>query len=113
MNEKIEVVFLPVKGPAELRTIPNTLEALQDLVEGYIEVSVLTSALYLIFNEDGNMRSLPLNPHVKDRWGHSLLGNVIFSRVDTASGGHVSVTAADVKYLCDLYKIQLTKESPT
>lgn len=54
------------KKPAELREIPNTLKAFQDVIGGYIE-SVTFDAYVIICDEDGIYKNLPQNiqhPHL-------------------------------------------------
>ena len=58
-EKKIKVV---VQNPGELSrivTVPNTLEALQELVGGYIEVVGIGNGLLLVMNEEGKIRGLP------------------------------------------------------
>lgn len=58
---RIKVV---VQNPGELSrivTVPNTLEALQELVGGYIEVVGIGNGLLLVMNEEGKIRGLPEN----------------------------------------------------
>ena len=67
-----------VKEPgkaAEIRTIPNTLEDLQEIVGGYIEVVRFAEDCAVIVNEEGKLQGLPAN-----MWfcGDILCGNVVF-----------------------------------
>ena len=60
-GEKIKVV---VQNPGEISrivTIPNTLEALQELVGGNIEVHHIGNGLLLVMDEDGRLKGLPEN----------------------------------------------------
>lgn len=59
--DKIRVI---VKNPgqvAEVREVENTLEALQELVEGWIEVLPMANGVYALVNEEGADRELPQN----------------------------------------------------
>lgn len=59
--EKIKVV---AQNPGEISrivTIPNTLEALQELVGGYIEPHHICGSLVLVMDEDGRLKGLPEN----------------------------------------------------
>lgn len=58
----IKVMLKPVGQPFELREIPNTLEACQELVGGTIETVTLEEDLILVCNEEGLIRGLPSNP---------------------------------------------------
>lgn len=60
-NCRIRVLYKEVGKPPEERVIDNTLEALQELVRGYIEV-VHFGDLLMIVNEDGKF--LEMEPHI-------------------------------------------------
>lgn len=58
---KIKVV---AQNPGEISrivTVPNTLEALQELVGGYIEVHYIGNGLLLVMDEEGRLKGLPEN----------------------------------------------------
>lgn len=58
---RIKVV---VQNPGEISrivTVPNTLEALQELVGGYIEVHHISGSLLLVMDEEGRLKGLPEN----------------------------------------------------
>jgi hypothetical protein len=60
-SEKIKVV---AQNPGEISrivTIPNTLEALEELVGGYIEPHHICGSLVLVMDEDGRLKGLPEN----------------------------------------------------
>lgn len=60
---KDDKIFVIIKRPFEpvgqIKRIPNTLEALQDLVGGYIETVTVTTDAVLIFNEEGRIMAMP------------------------------------------------------
>ncbi len=62
MKKEINVL---VKEPGcdlfERRKIPNTLEALQEIVGGYIELVQPCVDLALIVNEEGKIKGMPYN----------------------------------------------------
>ena len=64
---------------ATIEDIPNTLEALQAEVEGYIEVVPIYDDLVAIVNEEGLLKGMPLNIRVR---GYHLFGPVILAGVD-------------------------------
>ena len=61
MEKEIRVVIIEPGKPSYRKTIPNTLEAFQDIVGGYIEVVPLPGNLRMIVNEEGKLLSLPKN----------------------------------------------------
>ena len=61
MNETITGLYKEPGKPLETRTVPNTLEALQGLVDGYIETVAVATDCVLICNEEGKLRNLPAN----------------------------------------------------
>lgn len=54
------MVYEPNK-PAELRDIPNTLKACQQVVGGYIQTVHLTPELLIVCNEEGWIRGMQPN----------------------------------------------------
>ena len=67
MHEKMKEIKVVVMAPrkrAEIRTIPNTLQALSDIVGGYLEmvrVDGLHDGAYLYANEEGALQGLEEN----------------------------------------------------
>ncbi len=55
MADRIKVLYKPVGKPFEVREIPNTLEACQELVGGYIEPVTICTDLVLVCNEEGRL----------------------------------------------------------
>ena len=45
-----------------------TLKAAQEFVGGYVEGSTFPNGDYLIINEEGKLRNLPLNPEATALW---------------------------------------------
>lgn len=79
MKETINAVIkLPGKAP-QLRTIPNTLEALQGMVGGYIETLPVAYDLVAVVNEEGRLQGLP---HNMDLAGQGVVGPIVFVGVD-------------------------------
>jgi len=61
--------------------IPNTLEAMQELVGGYIETVTLEDGLVLVCNEEGRMNGLSPNASITTRYGHqSIYGDFFICR---------------------------------
>ena len=80
------IIKRPCDQFGEEATIPNTLEALQEAVGGYIETVTLNNGLVLICNEEGKIRDMPYNfsalcsAHAYDayvEWREVLYGTVI------------------------------------
>ena len=64
MRKRIRVVQKTVDGGWAVRMMPNTLEALQAAVGGYIETVKLTTELTLVCNEEGLIRGMPFNERI-------------------------------------------------
>ena len=107
MHGKIEVlVFVPGKNP-EFRFIGYSLESMQKLVEGYIEVLAMApsllietgeniSGLFVVCNEDGRLLKKPDN-----RFG--LCGTFFIARM---VGNDIrSLTAKDKLALSNLFTV--------
>lgn len=59
-----DIIMAVIKKPgeiAEMKKIPNTLEAFQETVGGYIETVTLASYCIIICNEEGRLLGLPFN----------------------------------------------------
>lgn len=68
----MKVIIKEPGKPAEVKDIPNTLEALQETVGGYIETVQIASNLVAIFDEEGRLKKKPLNIL-------GLVGTVVFA----------------------------------
>ena len=78
MADRIKVFYKPVGGERELREIPNTLEAMQELVGGYIEAVKICTDLVLICHEEGRVLGLEPNPFL----GYDFRGDWFICGVD-------------------------------
>lgn len=63
----------PGKPPVEIR-IPNTLEALQEAVGGYIETVRITTDAVIVCDEEGLLKEKPMN---MTRMGVRFAGTVL------------------------------------
>lgn len=77
MSMKEIKVFVKEPGKApEARTVPNTLEAFQRIVGGYIETFTVATDLLIVCNEEGRLLGLPYNFTIPG--GVDFVGTVIF-----------------------------------
>lgn len=101
------VAIVPEVSDVYFKDIPNTLEALQAEVGGYIETVRLTTELLAIVNEEGWLMNLPKNRHLSGIAGpmvlvHNAYGNPEFSglsdyevsAIRSIFGGHKKSAAA-------------------
>lgn len=84
MNSRRKQKFISVliKEPGKKprrESIPNTLEALQKVVGGYIETVTFASDVVIICNEEGRLKNLPYNCNL---FGIPFVGTIIFAGVD-------------------------------
>lgn len=99
MKKDSEIICV-IKDPGErpiVASIPNTLEALQKAVDGYIETVTIASDLVLICNEEGQLLDLPDNCTV---CGVNFVGSILAAGVNRDT--FVSLTPDQirtVKYL--------------
>lgn len=70
----LAIVKEPGQAPRVEPLFPNTLEAFQEAVGGYIETVTICSDLVLIVNEEGRLRGLPFNEYV---CGLDLFGPIV------------------------------------
>ncbi len=78
MSEISVVIKEPGKFPV-LKKVPNTLEALQGLVGGYIEVVTLASDLAVICDEEGRIKGKPQCCTVA---GLDFVGAIVFAGIE-------------------------------
>ena len=71
----MRVVIKKVGEPAKVAEIENTLEALQGIVEGYIEVVAVGGEVLMICNEEGKLNGLEYNFKLGNDF---IVGNVLF-----------------------------------
>ena len=72
MKKTIRVLYKPAGKPFEVREIPNTLKACQELVGGYIEVVKICRDVLLVCNEEGLILGLEPNPFL----GEPFVGDI-------------------------------------
>jgi hypothetical protein len=76
---KITVIVKEPSQAPEVRTIENTLESLQGIVGGYIEVVSFTPSVLMICNEEGKLDGLPHNFSMRL---DEIVGSVLFVSSD-------------------------------
>lgn len=101
MAEKINIIVLePGKNP-RYETIENTLREFQRIVDGYIEVTRLSSNRVIVSNEEGMMLCLRPNRTVDDlrtmRIPINFCGTIVMAR--TNGDRFVSVNVSDVDWI--------------
>lgn len=72
----IRAIIKDPNRPAREETIPNTLDALQRLVGGYIETVTPASDWLIICNEEGRLEGLPYNVEV---CGIDFVGTIVLA----------------------------------
>lgn len=78
MKEQIKVAVIPPNEAPYMKVIPNTLEAFQGLVNGYIEAVPLKYGVYMILNEEGKFDEA----YNCDYFDDELCGNIVLCGVD-------------------------------
>lgn len=82
----LTVMVYPTDGDPYLLGIPKTLEAMQQVVGGYIEMVRPAADLILVCNEEGVGLGLPVNPHTM------VDGQSLGEFVDLPDGAHIMGT---------------------
>ena len=73
MNQKIKVILLEPGKLARTADIDSSLEAMQRIVDGYIEpYCPFDDSVCIICNEEGKINGMEPNRSVKDKKGHLL-----------------------------------------
>ena len=99
-QKNILVVFKePGKAPYVEPCFPNTMEAFQKAVGGYIETLTLCEDLVLIVNEEGLLQGMPYNCKV---CGMSFVGTIVAAGI--AGDEFAGIRAAHVPTVLKLFK---------
>lgn len=93
MNKIKVYVKMPGQDP-EPWLIDNTLEALQEIVGGYIETVTATRDLVIICNEEGRLLGLPYNCRIR---GYDFVGPIIYAGVQGDEFADVPAYGIDVE----------------
>lgn len=91
----VRVVVVPVEGPARVEEIPDSLEAMQAIVGGYVELVRLENGLELWVNEEGLLEELPPNRYASYLARHPIVGPAFVSR-STPDGDLANLKPSDV-----------------
>lgn len=95
MDALVVVVAAP-DSPAEVRSIPHTLEALQGIVGGYVEelpgAYSVAPGVVVLANEDGRMQGLPPN----GRWP-DVVGTVIVTKRNDQGDAYASLSDVEAR----------------
>ena len=88
--KKINVVVTKAMGEHEAIEMPNTLEAMQEMVGGYIEVVKVDGLanLYAVVDEEGLLKGKPLT---YAHGGLNLVGTIVWCSID-ADGEFCGIT---------------------
>lgn len=78
------VVIAPAKRPAYIKEIDGSLQTMQGIVGGYIEVTKLTQGINIVCNREGTLKELPVNMHLP--W---LVGDVFLISSEIAGDGEM------------------------
>jgi hypothetical protein len=92
---EMKVLKITPEGYIYTRDIKNSLEALQQEVEGYIQLCYLDNGIIAIVNEEGRLLDLPASVELPN-YG-VIRGDVIFARDDGED--LTSLTDEDIKWL--------------
>lgn len=91
MTKITVVVKEPGKTP-EVKEIDDTLESMQEVVGGYIELVAMPNNLDFYVNEEGLAEGLPFNTHIR---GVPVVGTV-FAASRNSSGDTIGLTKSQI-----------------
>ena len=97
-GESIRVLKVAPGLAPEIVTMPNTLDALQAAVGGYIEAVTLDANSILVCNEEGKLTGLPANRQVG---GDTIAGTFLI--VGAEDGDFASLSDADAAYYAEKF----------
>ena len=103
MSEKLRVVVKEVGKKAKVEIVENTLEAFQEVVDGYIEILPLNSNLVIVLNEEGKLLDLETNINISNGSAKdNLVGNILFVNTNNDLGTFESITDENLDFLEDM-----------
>ena len=116
MRDKIKILVVEPMKPCEVREIPDTLEAMQALVGGYIQaVYPFQEEVAVICNEEGRNLDLPYNRPLMDESGlpYDIVCGTFFM-AGVSGERFVSLTDEQIQHYKNLYDnaAVLTAERP-
>lgn len=79
MKETIMAIIKEPGKPAEVKEIPNTLEKLQEIVGGYIQMIQFDRESALICDEEGKLKGYEVNFPL---WNDVIVGTCVIAGVD-------------------------------
>lgn len=97
------VVVEPQKKPYK-KTIPNTLEAQQELVGGYIEIIRMGNtetggSVAITLNEEGKLMGLPFNRRIIARNGSDIFVGTFFITAFNMQGDNISLKDSECDHI--------------
>lgn len=96
----MKIIFKEPGKPAVYKEVPNELEDLQELVDGWVEAHTVEDDLVIICNEEGRIRQMPYNCHVFTDW----VGPIAFVGCKGDEFCDVPITLEDAR---DLYGLEV------
>lgn len=100
--DQIKVVVLVPNEVARITTIDNTLENLQAIVGGYIEV-IRQDGFDIIVNEEGKLLDLEANFALYGGADY-VAGTAIFVGADYSTGEFISLTDNQIEAIISVFK---------
>jgi hypothetical protein len=108
-TDQIQVVVIePMKKPYK-KTIPNTLEAQQELVGGYIEIIRMGNtesggSIAITLNEEGKLMGLPYNRRIIGRGGSDVFVGTFFITAFNMQGDNINLNDAECEKIMKKFK---------
>jgi len=103
MKRPVKVLYMRVGESPEVVTIDHSLEAMQHLVHGYIELVRLSDGVDLWCNEEGLLDGSLPNRFVREVGGE-IRGDFFIARTND-DGATVSIEDRDIKRYAQLFKL--------
>lgn|SRR3982751_557782 len=108
-TDEIQVVICePLKEPYK-KIIPNKLESMQEIVDGYIEILTIgktetNGTIAITLNEEGKLNDLPLNKIIHGRGGSDALVGTFFITAFNMQGDNISLSDGQCDRIIRLFK---------
>lgn len=104
---EISAILVRTGEKPQLVNISNSLESLQKIVGGFIEIIALTDDedVDIVINEEGKLNGLPLNRFIthKGQIIDTLMGDIVIVGADPKTGKTIDIPPSKIARFIDMF----------
>ncbi|MCI8308782.1 MAG: DUF3846 domain-containing protein [Clostridia bacterium] len=103
--DRIKVIIVEPNKKPYISEIDNTLEKLQEIVGGFIDILKIENGVDLIINDEGKINNLPPNRYLPNDF---IAGTFIIAGGDNETGETISLSDDVLEKYIDYFSIENT-----